>query len=44
MAQAPLATPELKLEVKATPEETIVRCIGKMTFTSTGALQTDFAT
>jgi len=41
MAQAPLATPELKLEVKATPEETIVRCIGKMTFTSTGALQTE---
>jgi anti-sigma B factor antagonist len=41
MAQAPLATPELKLEVAATPEETIVRCIGKMTFTSTGALQTE---
>lgn len=41
MAQTPLATPELKLEVAATPEETLVRCIGKMTFTSTGALQTE---
>jgi anti-sigma B factor antagonist len=41
MAQAPLATPELKLEVAATPEETTIRCIGKMTFTSSGALQTE---
>lgn len=41
MAQAPIATPELKLEVAAAPEETLVRCIGKMTFTSTGALQTE---
>jgi anti-sigma B factor antagonist len=41
MAQAPIATSELKLAVAATPEETVVRCIGKMTFTSTGALQTE---
>jgi anti-anti-sigma factor len=41
MAQAPLATPELKLEVVATPEETIVRCIGKVTFKSSTALQTE---
>jgi anti-sigma B factor antagonist len=41
MAQAPLATPELKLEVVTTSEETLVRCIGKMTFTSSGALQTE---
>lgn len=41
MGQAPLATPELKLEVVATPEETVVRCIGKMTYTSAGALQTE---
>ena len=40
MAQA-LATPELKFEVAATPEETLVRCIGKMTFTSAGALHTE---
>ena len=39
MAQAPIPTAELKLEVAATPEETLVRCIGKMTFTSAGALQ-----
>jgi anti-anti-sigma factor len=41
MAQALLVTPELKLEVAATPEETLVRCIGKMTYTSDGALQTE---
>lgn len=41
MAQTPLATPELKLEVAATPEETLVRCTGKMTYTSAGALQTE---
>jgi anti-sigma B factor antagonist len=41
MAQAPLATPELKLEVVATPEETVVRCIGKIIFTSSAALQTE---
>lgn len=41
MAQAPLATPELKLEVVATPEEIVVRCIGKVIFTSSAALQTE---
>jgi anti-anti-sigma factor len=41
MAQALLVTPELKLEVAATPEETLVRCIGKMTYTSASALQTE---
>ncbi len=41
MAEAPLATPELRLEVAATPEETLVRCIGKMTFTGAGALQAE---
>jgi anti-anti-sigma factor len=34
MAQAPYAKQELKLETVATPEETIVRCIGKLTYTS----------
>jgi anti-anti-sigma factor len=37
----PVATPELKFEVAASPEETLVRCIGKMTFTNGGALQTE---
>ena len=41
MAQAPLATPELRFEIAATPEETIVRCIGKATFKSSAALQTE---
>ena len=41
MAQAPHATSELKLEVTATAEETLVRCIGKMTFTSCGPLQAE---
>ena len=41
MAQAPLASPELRFEVAATPEETIVRCIGKVTFKSSAALQTE---
>jgi anti-sigma B factor antagonist len=40
MAQSPLPTPELKLEVTTTSEETLVRCIGRMTFTSSGTLQT----
>jgi anti-sigma B factor antagonist len=40
MAQTTPATPELKLEIVTTSEETLVRCIGKMTFTSSGALQT----
>jgi anti-anti-sigma factor len=41
MAQAPLVIPELKLEVVATPEETVVRCIGKIIFTGSIALQTE---
>jgi anti-sigma B factor antagonist len=40
MAQAPFATPELTLEVVTTSEEALVRCIGKIIFTSAGALQT----
>jgi len=40
MAQTSSATPELKLEIQATSEETLVRCIGKMTFTSSEALRT----
>ena len=39
MAQGPVATPELKLEVVTASEETLVRCIGKMTYTSSGVLQ-----
>lgn len=41
MAQTQRATPELKLEVAGTPEETLVRCIGKVTFQSAGALQAE---
>jgi anti-anti-sigma factor len=33
-------TPELKLETVRTPEETLVRCIGRITSTSSGTLQT----
>ena len=39
MAQAPHATPELIIEVASSSEETLVRCIGKMTYTSSGELQ-----
>jgi len=39
MAQAPLATPELTIEVVSSSEETLVRCIGKLTYTSSGELQ-----
>jgi len=34
MAQTPSANPELKLETVSTPEETVIRCIGKLTYTS----------
>src|SRR5215467_3945181 len=34
MAQTPYANPELKLETVAASEETIIRCIGKLTYTS----------
>ena len=39
MAQTPLANPELKLETVTTSEETLVRCIGKLTYTSSEALR-----
>lgn len=38
MTQTP-ASPELKLETVTTSEETIVRCVGKLTNTSAGALR-----
>ena len=38
MAQGP-AKPELILETVKTSEETLIRCIGKMTFTSAEALR-----
>ena len=38
MAHAP-AKPELMLETVTTSEETLIRCIGKMTFTSAEALR-----
>ena len=34
MAQTQSAKPELKLETSTTAEETLVRCIGKLTYTS----------
>lgn len=40
MAQTPSARMELKLEIAATPEETSVRCIGKMTYETAEALRT----
>ena len=40
MAQTVLAIPELKLEIVTTSEETLVRCIGKMIYTGSAALQT----
>jgi anti-sigma B factor antagonist len=40
MAQTLLATPELKLETVTTAEETVVRIVGKLTYTSSVALQT----
>ena len=40
MAQTVLVTPELKLEIVTTSEETRVRCIGKMIYTGSAVLQT----
>jgi hypothetical protein len=40
MAHPSFAHPELKLETTITPEETVVRCIGKLTYTSCEALRT----
>jgi len=39
MAQTPFANPELKLETVTTPEETLIRCIGKLTYTSCEVLR-----
>ena len=39
MAQPPFANPELKLETVTTPEETLIRCIGKLTYTSCEVLR-----
>ncbi len=40
MGATPNSTPELKLETVASSEESRVRCIGKLTFTTAAALQT----
>jgi len=40
MAQTPSTTPELKLEIVTTSEETLVQCIGKITYASSEALRT----
>lgn len=39
MATTPAPAQELKLEVMKTPEETVVRCIGKITSNTAGTLQ-----
>ena len=39
MAHTPSAIPGLKLETVTTPEETLVRCIGKLTYTSCEVLR-----
>jgi anti-anti-sigma factor len=39
MAQTPSAYPELKLETVTTSEETLIRCIGKMTYTNCEVLR-----
>ena len=40
MAATPIPIPELQLETTRTPEETLVRCIGRITSTSSAMLQT----
>jgi len=40
MTQTPSAPPELKLEIVKTSEETLVRCIGRMTYETAEALRT----
>jgi anti-sigma B factor antagonist len=40
MAAAPIPISELNLEIVRTPEETLVRCSGRITSTSSGTLQT----
>lgn len=39
MAHTPSTIPVLKLETVTTPEETLVRCIGKLTYTSCEVLR-----
>ena len=39
MADTPFANPELKLETVTTSEETLIRCIGKLTYTSCEVLR-----
>ena len=39
MAQTPFANPELKLETVTTSEETLIRCTGKLTYTSCEVLR-----
>ena len=39
MAQTPFANPELRLEPVATSEETLIRCIGKLTYKSCEVLR-----
>jgi anti-anti-sigma factor len=39
MAQTPSANPELKLETASNSEETLIRCIGKLTYSSCEALR-----
>ena len=39
MAQSPSVNPELRLETATTSEETLIRCIGKLTYTSCEALR-----
>lgn len=41
MAQTPSAKPELQLETVTTPEETVIRCIGKLTYTSCELLRSE---
>lgn len=40
MGQMPTIPPELKIEIETSSDETLVRCIGKLTHTSSEALRT----
>jgi anti-anti-sigma factor len=40
MAAQPIPIPELNLETVRTPQETVVRCSGRITSTTSGTLQT----
>ena len=39
MAQTPSAKPELKLETVTSSEETLIRCIGKLTYANCEVLR-----